>query len=466
MSHDLTDAWLKRQPPPSSGAVTIWDSELRGFGIRMFAPTKRHPHGARSFFINYRVDGRERRFTIGAVPEWSALAARNEAKELRRRVDRGEDPAQRKRARREAPTIFDLAERYRLEHLPKKATSSQANDWQMIQKKILPVLGNRKVSEIHAGDIEALHRSITLAGSPVRANRVLAVTSKMFALSLKPIEGETTAWRDQAQGNPCKGVERNQEEGHERFFSEAELAALTDALGAYGPSPAVDCIRFVMLTGCRPGEAMKATWEQFDIEPGFWVKPSSHTKQRKIHRTPLGPAAIELLDRLRAIKATTRRRDLSDYVFPGQSHGQPLKQLHSAWGIVSATASVALWKDSRDQKTRTVLSDLERSLERLPTITECQAVAERIGLKLPVAMTDARVYDLRHTFASIGAGGGLSLQIIGRLLGHTQARTTQRYAHLADDPLREAATKIATQIAAAGRSTTNVVAISRRGDAT
>jgi len=463
MSHDLTDVWLKRQTPPSSGAVTIWDTKLRGFGIRMFAPTKRHPDGARSFFINYRVDGRERRFTIGAVPEWSALAARNEAKKLRKRLDRGEDPAQQKRARREAPTVLDLAERYRLEHLPKKATSSQADDWQMIQKKILPVLGNRKVSEIHAGDIEALHRSITLAGSPVRANRVLAVTSKMFALSLKPIEGETTPWRDQAQGNPCKGVERNQEEGHERFFSEAELAALSDALFAHGPSPAGDCIRFIMLTGCRPGEAMRATWDQFDTEPGFWVKPSSHTKQRKIHRTPLGPAPIDLLVRIRAAKATTPRRNLSDYVFPGQTHGQPLKQLRSTWEQVSSAATIALWKESRDPKTAALISDLEKSGGRLPTILECRAAAREVCLKLPPGLADARIYDLRHTFASIGAGGGLSLQIIGRLLGHSQARTTQRYAHLADDPLREAATKIATVIAAAGNDQEKVLPLLRRG---
>lgn len=465
MAQKLAERFVSKEPAPASGATTIWDSEITGFGVRIFAPTARHPQGARSFFINYRVDGRERRYTIGSFPEWSVEAARNEAKELRRRVDRGEDPASEKRERREAPTVADLAERYRAEHLPKKAASSQANDWAMIQNEILPRLGSRKVADIHHGDIEALHRDITARGKPVRANRVLAVASKMFSLALKPMEGETAPWRDQAQGNPCRGVERNPEEGNERFFSEAELAALSDALAAYGPKPAGDCIRFVMLTGCRPGEAMLAKWEQFDAEPGFWIKPSAHTKQRKVHKAPLGPAAIELIARIRAEREATPRRARSEFVFPGQVYGQPLKQLRTAWEEVAGAATVSLWADSPDPKIAGLVADLEKGLGRRPALSECRTVAEASGVKLPAGLTDARVYDLRHTFASVGAGGGLSLQIIGRLLGHTQARTTQRYAHLADDPLKEAAAKIATQIAGAGKRKENVVALPKRGGA-
>jgi integrase len=287
----------------------------------------------------------------------------------------------------------------------------------------------------------------------------------MFSLTLKPMEGEQAPWRDHAQGNPCKGVGRNPEEGHERFFSEAELAALGDALVAYGPTPAANCIRFIMLTGCRPGEAMAATWEQFEIEPGFWVKPSSHTKQRKIHKTPLGPAAIELLDRIRGDREATPRSSRSNFVFPGQLAGRPLTQLQTTWEEVSGTATVSLWADSRDPKIAALVADLEKGLGRRPALAECQAIAGQRGVKLPPGLSDARLYDLRHTFASIGAGGGLSLQIIGRLLGHTQARTTMKYAHLADDPLREAAAKIATQIAGAGTSKSNVVSLSKRGGA-
>jgi integrase len=463
MAVRITDTWLKEQAASVSRQCTYWDSEITGFGVRIFAPTQRREFGSRSFFVNYRIDGREKRFTIGSFPDWSAAAARAEAKELRRRIDRGEDPAKERKSRREAPTVRDLAQRYKDEHLPKKAASSQKNDWQMIEREILPAIGDRKVADVHEGDIETLHRGITARGREVRANRVLAVASAMFALSLRRKEGEDEPWRNQAQGNPCKGVARNHEEGHERFFSPAELAALSDALAAYGQTPASDCLRFIMLTGCRPGEAIHATWDQFDAEPGFWVKPSAHTKHRKVHRVPLAAAGAELLERIKAQRDQTPRRAHSNFVFPGQSHGEPLKQLRSCWEAVTESASLALWRDAKDPKLAALVADLERSLSRASTAGEVMALAQKASVKLPPAPHDARIYDLRHTFASVGAGGGLSLQIIGRLLGHTQMRTTQRYAHLADDPLKEAVARIGAAIAGAGKDNGNVVGLRGRG---
>jgi integrase len=409
MPTKLDERAVKTAAPPANGADTIWDSELKGFGLRVFAPTRRHPEGARSFFINYRSLGVERRLTIGDYPTWSALAARAEAKALRKRIDSGEDPARERREAREAPTVRTLAERYAAEHLPRKAPSSRKADWAMIEREILPVLGERKVADIHHGDLKALHERITASGRPVRANRVIAVASKMFAISLLPQAGESEPWRDAAMGNPCRGIERNQEEGRERFFSTAEIAALTDALLDEHEIPAADCLRLIMLTGCRPGEAMRGRWTEFD-EVGYWDKPSQHTKQRKRHRVPLSPAATELIGKIKR-----RRAEDSEFMFPGRIKGQPLRELRGCW----------------------------------------ERAAARAGLE------GARIYDLRQSFASIGAGGGLSLQIIGKLLGHTVARTTEKYAHLADDPLREAAAKIGGVIAGAGKG--NVVSL-KRGD--
>jgi integrase len=225
---------------------------------------------------------------------------------------------------------------------------------------------------------------------------------------LVPRAGETLPWRNAVQGNPCKGIERNHEEAKERFFSQAELTAISDALAKYD-GVAADCVRLVMLSGARPSEAMKAQWEEFDKEPGFWIKPSAHVKQRKTHKLPLSPAAIELIDRL-------RKKRKGKWLFPGDKLGEHLAALWHVWHFVREEAGLG---------------------------------------------TDARVYDLRHTFASVGAGGGLSLPIIGRLLGHTQPRTTQRYAHLADDPLREAAEKITAVITGAGKPGAPIVQLRR-----
>jgi integrase len=438
------------EPAPVKGRKLLYDTEVKGFAAAIYAPTLSNKSGNRSFLLEYRIDGVRRFYTIGDRPTWSVDAARIEAKELRRRIDRGEDPAQDKRERRDAPTIIDLIDRYVAEHLPKKSRNpGRVAD----EKRMLAIIGDelgyqRKVRDVHLGDIEAMHRRITESGRPVRANRVNSIASKMFSLSLRPAVGEIKPWRDAAQGNPCKGVARNHEEAKERFFSTTELAALSDALNVSdAPGSAADCIRLIMLTGCRPGEAMTATWEQFDTEPGFWVKPSAHTKQRKAHKAPLNPPALELLAKLRDKRG--RARNKSPWVFPGQGRPQaPLKQIWSVWYRARELATVSLWADSSDEQVAAVVADLRAKSE--PTVNECRAEAPLRDVKLPTGLLDARPYDLRHTFASVGAGDGLSLTIIGKLLGHTQARTTQRYAHLADDPLREATAKIGGVIAGAG----------------
>ena len=392
-----------------AGAQMWWDADPKatGFGVRSY------PGGSKSFFLDYRLDGRQRRFTIGKFPRWSAAAAREQAKELRKQIDRGHDPAGAKRERREAPTVQDLIDRYTADHLPKKSADPvRVKDELAMLAEIGRHLGRHtRVAEVHGGDIAYMHRKISDSigrhgPRRVRANRILAVCSKMFSLSLVPMAGETLAWRDAVAGNPCKGIDKNPEEGRERFFSQTELTSITDALGEY-PGVAAECVRLIMVTGCRPGEAMKADWVEFEKEPGYWVKPSAHTKQCKVHKLPLSPPAIELIARLG--KARRGR-----WVFPGDKQGEHLATLWHVWHFVRKRA--------------------------------------RLG-------QDARVYDLRHSFASIGAGGGLSLLIIGRLLGHTQGRTTERYAHLADDPLREAATKITTVITHADSPTADVISL-------
>jgi integrase len=402
MAEKLTEGLIKALKPPKRGSLLVWDTEVTGFALRVFALTKMHPKGARTFLLSYWLNGTERRYRIGSWPDWSIIAARAEAKAVRQRVDRGEDPASERRERRNAPTVLDLVDRYKAEHLPRKSKQSQHDDGVMIGHILRHIGADRKVADVHHGDIVALHRAITDTGHPVLANRTLSCASRMFALSLLPMAGEDKPWRDQAQGNPCRGIKRNPEQAKERFLSPAEIASVIEGLGAYGRTSAADCIRLILITGCRPGEAMLATWEQFDAQPGFWVKPAATTKQRKEHRLPLSVPALQLIADIRATRGNV---EPSGYVFPGQRAGQPLQQLRTCW----------------------------------------EAVCKHAGL------TDVRLYDLRHTFAALGAGGGLSLPLIGRLLGHTQSRTTQRYAHLADDPLRDAADKIASAITGAGK---------------
>src|SRR5262249_46084290 len=159
-------------------------------------------------------------------------------KALRRRIDQGRDPGQERKERREAPTVRDLIDRYIREHLPTKTGRDRHRKTDEL--KMLAEIGEhlglaRHVAEIHYGDIRAMHRAISTRptkrnpqGRPVGANRFLAMASVLFSLSLKPMAGEAKAWRDPVQGNPCKGVARNRETARERFYSAAEIAAITD----------------------------------------------------------------------------------------------------------------------------------------------------------------------------------------------------------------------------------------------
>lgn len=424
MAQRITDKLVKSLKTPDAGRQRIvFDAgpdRIKGFGVRVNGMSMRNPDGARSFILEYWLGGAQRRFTIGRYPTWSVEAARREAKVLRKRIDQGDDPLAARATTRKAPTVKDLCNRYEIEHLPGKADGTKARDREMIRKDVLPALGKRKVVDIHHGDAKALHRKITDAprNAPVRANRVLSLVSRLFNLASIPKEGETEPWRTPLQPNPAKGVERNPEAGRDRFFSEAEIDRIATALTEYPGEHVANMLRFVMLTGARPDEAIKATWDQVDIEAGTWTKPAHYTKQRKLHRVPLTPAATELLQQARGVVDAD-----CPYLFPGRktkARGwQPIKQYRSAWGWI------------RDK------AELEPDAEGRA----------------------ARVYDLRHTFAATGAGQGLSLYIIGALLGHTTARTTERYAHLADDPLRQAAEKIGGAIANAGKKTDNVVSL-------
>jgi integrase len=457
LTHDL----IQSTAAPERGSITLWDGDhreaIRGFGLRIFAPTKRHPEGARSFFVNYRdAGGFERRHTIGLSPVWTVTAARAEAKELRRRIDAGGDPVAEKMERRNAPTVRDLIDRYIADHLPTKAQGHRAKDERRMLAEIGRLLGaERRVVEIHHGDVQHMHRAITESGRPVRANRVLSIASKMFSLALLPRVGEAKPWRDAAMGNPCRGIKRNPEEGKERFLSEAELALLADQFAdAKDTSMTTDAIRLTMLTGCRPDEAMKARWEQFDSEPGFWVKPAANVKQRRVHKLPLSPAALELIERIRKRRGECQA---DDWIFPGRKSGHPVVNLKYHWQQMRERASVRLWAASEKASVAKVVADLRKRLKREPSARECRIEAERWKVSLPVGLLDARLYDLRHTFASIGAAGGLSLLVIGKLLGHTRSQTTLRYAHLHADPLRDAATKITTTITGAERASAKVV---------
>jgi integrase len=258
--------------------------------------------------------------------------------------------------------------------LPKRRAATQLDYSSILRFHVLPRLGKLKVAEVSHTGIDKLHRQIAET-APYRANRTVAVLSKMFNLAIK--------WRMRTD-NPAKGIERKPEEKRERYLSPAELSRLAEALAAR-PGPSANAVRLLLLTGARRMEVIGAEWAQFDLKAGTWTKPASTTKQAKLHRVPLSAPALQLLVEMRGEAGE------SPYLFPGVNGG-PQRDLKKFWASVCKAAGIE----------------------------------------------GARVHDLRHSFASVLASSGLSLPVIGALLGHSQIATTHRYAHLLDDPLRAA----------------------------
>jgi integrase len=407
MPEKLTEAAARKALPPVRGQSMLWDAEVKGFALRVT------PGGAKSFVLDYRAEGRQRRITIGAWPDWTVAAARQTAKDMKREVDLGHDPMGERQAQREAPTVQEMWDRYAREHLPKKAERSQADERMMWEKIILPRFGKMKVAQITHDDVDALHRDITdIRGTPVRANRTVEVLRKAFNLAIR------WKWRDD---NPASGVRRNQEEKRNRYLNRTEIAALAQALNDHSEPMSANAIKLLMLTGARRGEVLGATWEMFDLENGVWTKPSAHTKQRKLHRVPLSGPAVQLLVEMKAAakaKAEAEGTSPSPYVFPGPT-GKPLTEIKRTWVSVCRRAGLGAEVPVLDAKGKPVL--------------------DRKGEPKTEFKSNVRIHDIRHSFASILVSAGASLPLIGQMLGHTQVQTTQRYAHLFDDPLRKAA---------------------------
>ncbi|MGE3296482.1 MAG: tyrosine-type recombinase/integrase [Porticoccaceae bacterium] len=390
----LSDKAIAALPKPEGGRkyAIHYDSDLPGFGVRIMA------NGKAAFILNYRVDGRERRLTIGSTAEWSTGAARKRAAELRQAIRTGRDPLGERESSRAAATVNNLLDRYLAEHVrPKNRPTSAENTERLVDRLIRPALGRLKVAAVRFSDIDGLHRRVSTKSGPFMANRTLAALSKAFSLAIR--------WQMRAD-NPCKGVERNPEPPRRRYLSDDEIARLSRALadwedmgrGESDPwrAQTAAIVKLLLLTGARCGETLSATWGQFDLKLGIWTKPSASTKQKAEHRVPLSRAAIDLLSALPRTSA---------YVFPGRAGAAHQQRLNRAWETIRTTAGIP----------------------------------------------DVRIHDLRHSFASQLVGAGLSLRVVGEMLGHTQAATTQRYAHVADDPLRHAAERAAELLGAASK---------------
>lgn len=338
--------------------------------------------GYRAFILNYHFKGRERRITIGQYPTWKVPAAIKQAQEYKLLIANGTDPLEKRETEYSAPTVYEMWERYQRDYLSKLAIRSQKDQSAMFRKSILPRLGPLKVRDVTFSDCERLHRYLT-KDRPIRANRVIEVLRRNFNLAIK------WGWLER---NPAVGIERNPEVKRERYLNLDEISRLLQALDKHRQRTSCDAIKLMLFTGCRRGEALNAQWEQFDDKLTIWTKSAATTKQRRLHRVPVSSVVTNIL-------MQRRKHTNSKFVFESKN-GNPLTDVKKTWTSVIAKAEI----------------------------------------------TNVRLHDLRHTFASLAVSQGQSLPIIGAMLGHTQTQTTARYAHLFDAPLIDAVEQVCLKL--------------------
>ncbi|TCQ80280.1 site-specific recombinase XerD [Ochrobactrum sp. BH3] len=403
---------------PGKKITTYFDTEVRGFGLRVM------PSGVKSWVVEYRpgAGGRsiaKKRFRIGGL-ELSPEQAREAAQKILAAVSLGGDPASDKAGERGALSVADVADRFMKEHVRKKRKDNSIDNYEdVFEVHVKPAIGKRAADGITRSDLTKLHNKVGEkkpdgTGGPYIANKMLAVLSKMYNWA-----GDVGLVKE--AHNPTQKIERFNEEQRDRFLTGEELERLGLALNeaesagipynvsgdseksrhrkgehvrhiVYG-AHITGAIRLLLLTGCRLREILHLRWSEVDFERGLLFLPDSKTGRKTV---VLSEAAIEVLKSIPQIGIYVVASDSA-----GMKDEQPRHDIKKPWATIS----------------------------------------ERADLK------GLRIHDLRHTFASVGAGGGLGLPVIGKLLGHSQASTTQRYAHLDVNPVRRAADLIADNIA-------------------
>ena len=368
--------------PVKNTEYAMWDSELRGFGIRVW------PSGKKTYVLKCRIKGKQKKITIGTHGVYTVDQARTNAIGYLSEARQGIDPTAAIRAHKKAQTVADLGKRFMEEYVPTHCKESTAYEYKRsVEHFINGAMGKLKITEVARPDVAAMHHN--LHHIPYQANRTLGVLSKMMNLA--------EVWGLRQDGsNPCRHVKKYPEKGRERFLSKEEfvrLAKVLDEVEASGEETksCVNAYRLLMYTGCRLGEIQKLEWAHVNLHTHELHLPDSKTGAKTVY---LGEAAVEVLKNIEQLKD-------NPYVITGKHEGAYLTDLQHPWRRIRAKAK----------------------------------------------LNDVRIHDLRHSFASNAIALGMSLPMVGKLLGHTQIQTTARYAHLASDPVKEAANLVAQSIA-------------------
>lgn len=363
----------------------FFDDDFTGFALRV------SPSGRKTFYLSYRAGkgrGAEKKwFMLGTYPQMTVEQAREKAKAVAAKVHQGEDPAQTLKEDKAAMLMKDALPKFLEDHAAKLKPKSAELYRCIVEKYLLPAMGQIKVKAITRGHIAKLHKD--MEEKPYMANRTVQIASVFFNWC------EDSGYRERAS-NPCQRIKRYEEQLRKIFMGEPELSLLGDAItkmeGTLRINPlAAAAVRLLLLTGARLMEVLSLRWEYIDFEKGVAFLPDSKTGFKTLQFSAPALAVLEGLPRF------------SEWIFPADSASGHMMGLQKPWAALMKEAGLSGW----------------------------------------------RIHDLRHAFASAMVNSGASLPIVGKILGHNNVATTARYAHLQENPARKAAEDAAAKIAKA-----------------
>jgi len=401
----LSEETIKRLPAPAKGnsityfpGATIQGAKApRGFGVRVTAS------GARAFILNYRLRGREHRFTIGAWPDWSALKAVREARNLRQRVDRGEDPLKDREpiavTKSVSSVIDDFITRYvRNNEKPLRSADQIQSAFERLVK---PRIGKIGVYELRRSHVAEMLDKVEDEAGPVQADRVRAYVRKALSWHAERDDEfnlHAAFVRVGARANP-------KERARTRVLSDDEIRTVWPLLGKAGTFGAL--LKILLLTAQRRDEVANMTFKEIGAD-GIWTIPAERYKTKRSNHVPLANAACAV------IKAQPKI-DGCDYVFPSGK-----KTPFSGFGKSKAALDKAVLAKLKKQ------GKAGAKAEPLPNWT---------------------LHDLRRTAKTLMARAGVRPDISERVLGHVIAGVEGTYdRHSYADEKRDALEKLAAMI--------------------
>ena len=341
--------------------------------------------GGKTYYQRYTDErGRERQYKVGPADVLTLRQAKWKATQIKAQAILGGDPQKERQERRSTPTLRTfIQDRY----LPFVRTYKRS--WQtdeiVLRVHVLPHLGPHFLDEIttqHIIDIIATMRGNDYA--PGTVGRVIVIIRYLFNLARK--------WKVvRGNENPAAGIPVPPDVERNRFLSEDETSRLCASIEADENRTAAKAIRMLLLTGARRNEITHAKWEHVDWEKGTLLVPMAKSGKPRI--IILSISALALL-------ASVKNLVGNPYIFPSPITGRPSASIYFPWN----------------------------------------RIRKRAGL------SDVRLHDLRHSFASYLINAKKDLYVVQKLLGHSHARSTQRYAHLTTDTLAEATEVVARTV--------------------